>query len=179
MSEQESSGAKAGRFVRAAGLALGTTARELSKNVQESREAQAVLPAAPAVPVEPPPPPPPAPNTHGVVGRLVFYGFIASFAAFVLVVLRADSLLGAGEVRTVFRLLIAFALLGEAYLLLSNWRNANGRLGQRLLARIWGPRGAVTRRERVAARVVRDSVTLIGILWLAAAVFELLTAFVG
>ena len=44
---------------------------------------------------------------------------------------------------------------------------------------MWGPRGAVTRRERFFARGVRDVLTLLGIIFLAAAVFELLVATVG
>jgi hypothetical protein len=175
--EQESTGAKAGRFVRAAGHALGTTARELNKNVQASRtDERATAAAAPAVP----PPPPPAPaRTGGLVGKLAFYGLVVSSIAFLLVVLRVEMVLGKGSVRTVFRFVLSVALFGEAYLLLSNWRGANQRLGQRVLTKVWGPRGAVTRRERVFARVVRDVLTLVGIAWLAAGVFELLSATVG
>jgi hypothetical protein len=93
--------------------------------------------------------------------------------------LRAETLLGATTGRTVLRIVLAAVLAGEAYLLLSNWRHANERLGQRVLTRVWGPRGAVTRRERVFARGLRDGLTLVGIVWLAAAVFEVLNATVG
>jgi len=168
--EQESTGAKAGRYVRAAGLALGASARELRKGSEAAPE---------PVPVAPPPPPPPAPRTGGLVGRLVFYGFVCSFVAFVLVVLRFELLLGHTTARTVFRLALAGVLLGEAWLLLSNWRGANERLGQRVLAKAWGARGPVTRGERIFARVLRDALTLIGIVFLATAVFELLSATVG
>ena len=44
---------------------------------------------------------------------------------------------------------------------------------------MWGPRGAMNRREKTVARVCRDLMTLLGIAFLAAAVFELLTATVG
>jgi hypothetical protein len=94
-------------------------------------------------------------------------------------VLRFELLLGHTTARTVFRFVIAGVLLAEACLLLSNWRGANERLGQRALTKVWGARGPATRRERVFARVLRDALTLIGIVLLAAAVFELLTATVG
>ena len=50
---------------------------------------------------------------------------------------------------------------------------------QRVLNRVWGPRGAMNRREKSFARICRDLLTLVGIVWLAAAVFELLTATIG
>ena len=58
-------------------------------------------------------------------------------------------------------------------------RGANQRLVQRVLNRVWGPRGAMNRREKSFARICRDLLTLVGIVWLAAAVFELLTATIG
>jgi hypothetical protein len=44
---------------------------------------------------------------------------------------------------------------------------------------MWGPRGAINRREKTLARISRDFMTLVGIVWLAAAVFELLSAWPG
>ncbi len=67
----------------------------------------------------------------------------------------------------------------EAALLISNWRQSNERIGQRLLNRAWGPRGPMNRREKMFARIVRDALTLLGIGFLAAGVFELLVATVG
>jgi hypothetical protein len=67
-------------------------------------------------------------------------------------------------------------MLLEAGLLTSNWKRANERVGQRLLNRMWGMRGAVTRRERAFARLVRDVLTLLGIAFLAAGVFAVLVA---
>ena len=80
MSQPEHPAAKAGRLVRAVGLGI---ARELEKRAD----------APPKPKPEPVPPPPPA-NTRGFVGRLVFAGLVASVIAFLLVVLRIETLLG-------------------------------------------------------------------------------------
>jgi len=164
--EPEHPAAKAGRLVRAVGLGI---ARELEKRAD----------APPKQPPAPLPPPPPLP-TRDLVGRTVFYGFVLSLLAFLLVALRFEMLFGGTHTaKLTLRLVLAGILFFEAYLLLSNWRNANQRLGQRLLTRVWGPRGPINRREKTFARLLRDGLTLVGIVWLAAAVFELLTATVG
>jgi hypothetical protein len=166
VSEPEHPAAKAGRLVRAVGLGI---ARELEKRAD----------AAPKARPEPLPPPPPA-NTGGFVGRLVFAGLVGSLIAFLLVVLRFETLLGSThDVKLAIRLALAAILFLEAFLLLSNWRGANQRLVQRVLNRVWGPRGAMNRREKTFARICRDLLTLVGIVWLAAGVFELLTATIG
>ena len=170
VSEPEHPAAKAGRFVRAVGLGIASAARELEKQAAE----------APSEPKPEPLPPPPPADTRGFVGRLVFVGLVASLVAFLLVVLRVETLLGGThDAKLTFRLILAAVLFLEALLLLSNWGGANQRLVQRLLNRVWGPRGAMNRREKTFARVGRDLLTLVGIVWLAAAVFELLTATVG
>jgi len=71
-------------------------------------------------------------------------------------------------------------LFTEGYFLVSNWRKANERIGQRLLNRMFGmQRGSVTRREKFFARGVRDVLTLVGIGFLAGGVFDLLVALLG
>ena len=152
--------------MRAVGLGL---ARELEKRAQAA--------PVPEAKPEPPPPPPPVP-TGGVVGRVTFYAFVGSLVAFVLAVLQIDSLFS-GSPRTVFRLVLGGVLVLAAVLLTSNWQLATQRLGQRAMTRMWGPRGAVNRRERFVARRIRDVLTLIGIAFLAAGVFEILRATVG
>lgn len=169
MAEREHPAAKAGRFVRAAGRAGAAAVREYEKQAT-ARPQPAPTPA---------PPPPPAIATHDLLGRIVFGGFIAALAALALVALRVETLIGSHGPRLVFRLVLAGILALEALLLLSNWAGSNQRLGQRLLTRVWGPRGAATRREKAFARVVRDALTLVGIAFLAAAVFELLAATIG
>jgi hypothetical protein len=166
VSQPEHPAAKAGRLVRAVGLGI---ARELEKRAD-----------APAKPKPEPLPPPPPANTRGFVGRLVFAGLVASVIAFLLVVLRVETLLGSTHsAKLTVRLVLALLLLFEAALVLSNWRGANQRLVQRVLNRVWGPRGAMNRREKTFARICRDLLTLVGIIFLAAGVFELLVATVG
>ena len=169
MSEQEHPAAKAGRLVRAAGLALQ---RELEKKAATTAAQPAPVKAAP------PPPLPPVPTTD-FFGRAVFYSFIVSLIAFLLVVLRVEMVLGSHGGKTIFRLLLAAVMFLEAYLLTSNWRRANLRLVQRVANRVWGPRAAVTRREKFFVRLLRDALTLVGIVFLAAGTFEFLGATVG
>jgi hypothetical protein len=169
MSEREHPAAKAGRFVRAVGLAGAAAAREYER---QAAARPAPLPA-------PRPPTPPAMPTDGLLGRTVFLGFLAALVALALVALRAETLIGSHDPRLIFGLAAAGILGLEALLLTSNWRRSNERLGQRLLTRVWGPRGAVTRREKAFARVVRDALTLVGIAFLAGAVYELLALTIG
>jgi hypothetical protein len=162
--DPEHPAAKAGRYVRGFGLAVQ---RELEK-----RSAPAERPPAPA---EPAPPPPIA--THDAQGRIVFVLFVLSLVALVLAVLRVDELFGGDK--TLFRLAAALVMLGEAYLLLSNALQTKDRLAQRYVSRMWGRRSPVSRWERALGRVLRDGLTLLGIVFLAAGAFELLGATVG
>lgn len=170
MPEQEPKAAKAGRFVRTMGLAFQ---REFERKAAETAAARAARPAAPPPP--PPAPPPPAVPTTGLFAKTTFGLFVLSLVGLALAALRADTLLpGSGE--TVARSVVAVVLLIEAYLLCSNWHLANQRLVQRVLNRVWGPRGAMTRREKAFSRALRDVVTLIGIVFLAGGVYEILAA---
>ena len=101
-----------------------------------------------------------------------------SLVTFGLVVLHFDDALPHGA-KKIGHLVLAGILFVEAALLISNWQQSNQRIGQRMLMKMWGPRGPVTRRERFFARGVRDVLTLLGIVFLAAAVFELLVATIG
>jgi hypothetical protein len=166
LSDKEHPAAKAGRYVRAAGIVLG---REVDR--------RATAAAARPAPAAPPPPPPPVP-TQDLYGRAVFGTFVGSLVALLVVMLHGEDLF-AGSARTISRLVLGAIMLLEAALLTSNWRGANERIGQRLLNRVWGPRGAENRRERVFARVVRDGLTLVGIALLAAGVFAVLVATIG
>ena len=171
MTDKEHPAAKAGRYVRAAGIVIG-------KEIDRRNAAAAARAAAPKpVPAAPPPPPPPLP-TKDFAGRALFVGFLASLAAVLLLLVHANDALGGGA-GTIFLLVLAAVLLVEAGLITSNWRQANQRIGQRLLTRVWGSRGPMNKRERAFARGVRDALTLIGICFLAAGVFALLTAIVG
>jgi hypothetical protein len=159
--DQKHRAAKAGRFVRAVGIGI---AREIEKRADAPRP-------------EPPAPPPPV-RTGGFIGTAVFYAFIVGLVAGVLSVIKADEL-AHNTPRLVVRLTLGGVLFVVSILLMTNWRLANQRLGQRLLTRMWGPRGPMNKRERFFARRVRDALTLIGIAFLAGGVYEVLTAFVG
>ncbi len=161
MPEPKHRAAKAGRFVRAVGIGI---AREIEKRADAPRP-------------EPPAPPPPV-RTGGFIGTAVFYAFIVGLVAGVLSVIKADEL-AHNTPRLVVRLTLGGVLFVVSILLMTNWHLANQRLGQRLLTRMWGPRGPMNKRERFIARRVRDALTLIGIAFLAGAVYEVLTAFVG
>lgn len=161
--KKEHPAAKAGRYVRAAGIVIG-------KEIDRRAEAAAAKPA-PAAPPPPPPPPAPAP-TGGVVGKAIFYFFVLAIVVLGLTILHFTDLVPSSA-RGITRVVLAGIMFVEAFLLISNWRRANERIAQRLFNRMWGPRGPVTRRERTFARIVRDVLALLGIGFLAAGVFQL------
>jgi hypothetical protein len=170
MAKSNHPAAKAGRFVRAFGLTL--------QSELEKRNAAIAAAEAAKAPPPPPPPPPPAVPTTDLRGRATFAAFVVGLAALVVVILHVELVVpGAGK--RILRAVASVPLFLEGLLLVSNWQQANRSLGQRLLNRVWGPRAAVTRRERVFARAIREGLTLLGIAFLAAGVFELLQAIVG
>ena len=123
--DKEHPAAKAGRYVRAAGIVIG-------KEIDRRAQAAATKPAPAAPP--PPPPPPPAPRTHNIGGKTLFGLFVLSFVILGLLFLHADDSLPKGT-RTIGHLVIAGLMFLEAALLISNWRQSNERIGQRLLNR--------------------------------------------
>jgi hypothetical protein len=162
---KEHPAAKAGRYVRAAGITLG-------KEIDRRSEAAA---ARPAPVVAPAPPPPAAARTDGAVGRGVFWFFLLALAVLGLTILHFADLVPS-DGRTVVRLVMAGIMGTEAFLLIGNWHRANDRISQRLLTRMWGTRGPTNRRERTFARVLHDALALLGIGFAAAAVFQVLVA---
>ena len=169
VAHKEHPAAKAGRYVRAAGIVVG-------KEIDRRAAAADARPAAPPPP--PPPPPPAAVETGTFAARWMFRFFVASVVILGLSLLHFDQLLpGTGQ--KIVRLSLAAVLSFSALMLLTNWHQGNERIGQRLLTRMWGPRAAVTKRERFVARLVRDVLTLLGIGFLAAAVYQLLVATIG
>jgi hypothetical protein len=170
LADKEHPAAKAGRYVRAAGIVIG---KEIDR-----RAAEAAAKPAPAAPPPPPPPPPPV-ETTTFAGRWLFRLFVASLVVLGLSILHFADLVPGVTAEKVVRLVVAGLLALEAFVLITNWRQGNERVGQRLLNRMWGPRGAANKREKVVARVVRDVLTLIGIVFVAAAVYQLLVATIG
>ncbi len=169
MADKEHPASKAGRYVRAAGIVVG-------KEIDKRSTAAAAKPPAP--PKAPPPPPPPPAETTTFTGKTIFRFFLASLVLLALTVFHAADYVP-GDVQRIVRLFFSAVLFVQALLLLTNWHQANERIGQRLLTRMWGHRGAANKRERAMARVVKEGLTLFGIAFLAAAVFELVVAFVG
>jgi hypothetical protein len=169
VAEKEHPAAKAGRYVRAAGIVIG---KEIDR-----RAAAAEARPAPVAPPPPPPPPAAAPTTT-FAGKTIFRFFLLSVVVLGLTILHFVDLVPSSG-RTISRLVMSGILFTQAFLLITNWHQANERVGQRLLSRVWGHRGANNRRERTFARIVRDVLTLLGIGFLAAGVFELLVAFLG
>jgi hypothetical protein len=168
MADKEHPAAKAGRFVRAAGIALG-------KEIDRRAEAAAARPAPAAPP--PPPPPPPVP-TESLLGRIAFFTFVGCLVILGLTLLHLDELVP-GEAQKILRLVLASVLFAGAVMLLTNWHEMRERIGQRLLNHLWGRRSAVNRREKTFARILREVLTLVGIAFLAAAVYQLLVAIFG
>jgi hypothetical protein len=166
LSDKEHRAAKAGRYVRAAGIVLG-------REVDRRAAAAAARPAPAALPLPPPPVP-----TADVYGKAFFGTLMVSLVALLIVMLHGEDVLP-GSGKTVSRLVLGGIMLLESALLTSNWKRANERIGQRLLNRVWGPRSAENRRERLFARIVRDALTLLGIAFLAAGVFAVLVATIG
>lgn len=162
---KEHPAARAGRYVRAAGIVAG-------KEMDRRAAAAAARPS----PVAEPPPPPPAPApTATIAGKAFFRFFVLALVVLGLSILHFSDLIPSGQ-RTLVRLVMAAIMAVEAFLLISNWHRANERVGQRVLNRMWGERGPMNRRERFFARGLRDILTLLGIGFLAAAVFQLLVA---
>ena len=123
MPDKEHPAAKAGRYVRAAGIVIG---KEVDRRAAgRSRKAGTRAPP-------PPPPPPPAPATHNISGKALFGFFVVSLVTLGLVILHADDALPP-RTRTIGHLVLAGILFLEAVLLISNWRQSNQRIGQRLL----------------------------------------------
>ncbi len=112
------------------------------------------------------------------MGRAVFLSFVVSLFAFLFVVLRVEMLFNSTP-KLVLQLLLAVILLTVAFMLMSNWQRANQRLVQRLLNRVWGPRGAMNRREKFFAGAARDGLKLLAIVFLALGTLEFLSATVG
>jgi hypothetical protein len=75
--------------------------------------------------------------------------------------------------------ILGVILLSVAFMLMSNWQRTNQRLVQRLLTRMWGPRGAMNRREKFFAGAARDGLKLLAIAFLALGTLEILAATVG
>jgi hypothetical protein len=190
----------AGRYVRAAGVAIRKErerlAAESARRAAEAAEAEKLAPPVqpPPAAIAPPPsattPPPPAaatkkpsgrqaappPSPKPMLDRLLWWGFLIAVVATGLAALNIDTVMS-GTSKLVLRLALGGIFLGVSLLLLTNWHRASERLVAKLMKKFWGMDHPVTGSGRFMRRIARDLMTLLGIVWLAAAVFEILRAF--
>ena len=191
----------AGRYVRAAGIAIRKErerlAAESARKAAEAAQAEQAPPAQPP-PAAPPPatPPPvapspaaqtppqakqsrsqqPPPSPKPLLDRFLWWGFLVAVVATGLAALNVDAVTS-GTTKLVIRLVLGGVFLGVSLLLLTNWQRASERLVAKLMKKFWGMDHPVTRSGRFMRRIAKDLMTLLGILWLAIAVFEILRAF--
>jgi hypothetical protein len=198
--EKEHPARTAGRYVRAAGIAIKKererlateSARRAAETAQAEQQAAASAPAAEAPPqATPPPAPEPAakparaaaakaspPPAKPVLDRLLWIGFLIAVVATGLAALNVDMVVS-GTAKTVVRLALGGVFIAVALVVLTNWQRASERLVAKLMKKFWGMDHPVTRTGRFMRRIAKDLMTLVGILWLAIGVFEILRGLVN
>jgi hypothetical protein len=197
VAEKEHPASIAGRYVRAAGIAIH---KELERRAAEAAQRKAAeaqadaaqVAATPAAPHPSAPSPaaaaPPkrarrtpvtAPPPSPFLDRLLYWGFLLSLVATFLVALNPQ-MVASGSVRVGIRIAIGVVLLVGALPLLTNWRQSKQRLVGLFFAKFWGlgPDATLSRTGRVIRRVGWEALTLVGIVWLALGVYELLRSVV-
>jgi len=194
VSEKEHPARTAGRYVRAAGIAIKKERARLAAEGEAKRAAEAAqaAQAAARAPVQPPPqaappsPPPAAakaparqvaaPPPNRFLDRLFWIGFIVTIVATCLALLNVD-MVTSGTSKTVVRLTLGAIFLLVAIALLTNWMHMKERVLSTLTRKLWGLDQPRTRGGRFMRSVAKDVLTLIGIGWLAVGVFEILRVF--
>jgi hypothetical protein len=189
----------AGRYVRAAGIAIKKERERLAAESaqREARQAQAAQQAPPPAPPEAaaqptaipqaaaaekpgraarPQVPPPAPKP--ILDKLLWIGFVIAVVATAVAALNIDTITS-GTTQLVIRLVLGGIFVAVSVALLTNWQRANERLVAKLIKKFWGMDHPVTRSGRFVRRIAKDLMTLLGIVWLAIGVFEILRAFVN
>jgi hypothetical protein len=190
MPDKEHPARTAGRYVRAARIAISN---ERERRAADAAQRAAQAPQAeqqPAAEASPPraaaPPaarqrpartPAPGPPPKPFLDNLLYYVFLISLVAVGLAGLQVQ-MLTSGSPRVGIRLGLGIALILVAVPLLSNWQRSKERLTARFFKKIWGVDAPVSRSGRVMRKVGNDVMTLIGIIWLALGTFEVLRAFV-
>ena len=109
---------------------------------------------------------------------MLYIGFIISVVATGLAGISIDTL-AKGTDRVIVRLVLGGIFLAVSLLLLTNWQRARERLVAKLMKKFWGMDHPVTRSGRFMRGIAKDLMTLVGILWLAMGVFEILRALVN
>jgi len=199
--EKEPFARTAGKYVRAAGIAIqkerqrraAEAEQRAREEEQERARAVAAAPPAPSPPPQAapaPPPPPPAQEParaarsapqplprKPIVDRLIYFTFLLSVLAVALAALQVQ-MVTSGDVRVGIRLVLGGVLILSAIPLLTNWQDTRRRLTNRFFRKLWGLEEPTTRSGRVMRKIAGDLLTLVGIAWLAFGVFEILRAFI-
>jgi hypothetical protein len=179
VAEKEHPAAVAGRYLRAAGVAIQ---KELERRSSESEETKA---QAPAQPQEAPPSPAAARRARRqkpplepkpFFDRVLWAWFMLALLALALSGLQIQMVFN-GSTQTVVRLVLGIPLVLVAILVLTNWQRANERLVARAF-KAWGLEAPTTKSGRFARRFAKDLMTLLGIVLLSVAAFQLLSAVV-
>jgi hypothetical protein len=185
MSEKEHPARTAGRYVRAAGIAIRKererlAAESAAKRAAEAAEAQQQ--AAQAPPQPPPQPPPAAPRAaqpppSRFLDRLFWFAFIVTIVAMCLALLNVQ-MLTSGTAEDLVRLVLGVIFLVVATTMLLNVGHSKDRILTTLTTKLWGLGHPTTRMGRFMRAVAKDVLTLLGIAWLTIATYEILTAVV-
>lgn len=200
MAEKEHPAALAGRYLRAAGVAIQ---KELERRADEAEErkagpteAQATearateAQAAESQPSSPQAEARPSASTARAArrqkppleprpffDRLLWIAFMGALLALALTGLQVQ-MLASGTSATVIRLILGIPPLVVAILVLTNWQRSNERLVARAF-KAWGLGAPSTKSGGFARRFAKDAMTLVGIVLLCVAAFQLLSAVVS
>jgi hypothetical protein len=201
MSEKEHPARTAGRYVRAAGIAIRkerdrlaaeSAAKRAAEAAQAEQEAAQAPPqpppqAPPAAPraAEPPPAVPaapkrpsrPAPPPNRLLDRLFWFAFIVTIVAMCLALLNVQ-MLASGTAEDIVRLVLGVIFLVVASAMLLNVGHMKDRILTTLTLKLWGLGHPTTRMGRFMRGAAKDVLTLLGIGWLTIATYEILTALV-
>jgi hypothetical protein len=182
VNEKEHPARVAGRYVRAAGVAIQ---RELERRAAEPE----ATPAQPA-PETPQPTPQPTESAKAArrkgaqplperprLDRVIWLAFLASLVSLALTGLQIQMLASDGAQKGI-RLVLGAGLLLGATLILTNWERANERIVARVFKSLWGIGEPTGRSGRFSRGLVRNGMSLVGIVLLALAAFQILSAFV-
>jgi hypothetical protein len=199
VSEKEHPARTAGRYVRAAGIAIrkerdrlaaesaAKRAAEEAQAAQQAAQAPAQAPpapprqAAPAAPAAAAPAPaklakkaPPAPPPNRFLDRLFWIAFVVTIGAMCLALLNIQ-MLADGTAQDVVRLVLGVIFLVVSTGMLLNVGHSKERILANVTKRLWGLEHPTTRMGRFMRSIAKDLLTLLGIAWLAIAVYEILT----
>ena len=198
MSEKEHPARTAGRYVRAAGIAIKKERARLAAESERKRAEEAAQAAQAAqlaaqqaaqAPPQPPPPQPapaapsaqpakaerrhaPPPPRNRFLDTLFWIGFWIAIVASVIVMLSIENVLS-GSTKTIVELVLTVIFFTTAITLLLNYGHAKDRVLTGITKRLWGLDHPTTRAGRFMRAIARDVLTLLSIVWLGLAVLEL------